>query len=176
MTGLAATVTDGPVHLKMGISLLFPETQQSNALCNCESAENCSEWKMWCRWGVNLMKLSVWTIKRAVKCNLERMRHHFLQSASLVSPAEPADLLKILDFHNLPEGVTRTTGFCSHRRATQGADVAYRVSKNAQLSAPTKQMYPGEYPHHRCCMFTWLLTRLQSFLSARVPSGQLYVL
>uniref|UniRef100_A0A674MN55 Collagen type V alpha 1 chain n=1 Tax=Takifugu rubripes TaxID=31033 RepID=A0A674MN55_TAKRU len=65
-------------------------------------------------------------------------------SVSLVSPAEPADLLKILDFHNLPEGVTRTTGFCSHRRSTQGADVAYRVSRNAQLSAPTKQMYPGD--------------------------------
>lgn len=60
------------------------------------------------------------------------------------SAAEPADLLKILDFHNLPEGVTQTTGFCSHRRSKQGADVAYRVSKDAQLSAPTKQMYPGE--------------------------------
>lgn len=58
--------------------------------------------------------------------------------------AEPADLLKILDFHNLPEGVTKTTGFCSHRRSTQGPDVAYKVSKDAQLSAPTKQLYPGE--------------------------------
>uniref|UniRef100_A0A671X803 Collagen type V alpha 1 chain n=1 Tax=Sparus aurata TaxID=8175 RepID=A0A671X803_SPAAU len=58
--------------------------------------------------------------------------------------SEPADLLKILDFPNLPEGVTKTTGFCSHRRSTQGADVAYRVSKDAQLSAPTKQLYPGD--------------------------------
>ena len=60
------------------------------------------------------------------------------------SAAEPADLLKILDFQNLPEGVTKTTGFCSHRRSTQGPDVAYRVSKDAQLSAPTVQLYPGE--------------------------------
>lgn len=58
--------------------------------------------------------------------------------------AEPADLLKILDFPNLPDGVTKTTGFCSHRRSTQGPDVAYRVSKDAQLSAPTKQLYPGK--------------------------------
>uniref|UniRef100_A0A3Q2SPQ3 Laminin G domain-containing protein n=1 Tax=Fundulus heteroclitus TaxID=8078 RepID=A0A3Q2SPQ3_FUNHE len=58
--------------------------------------------------------------------------------------SEPADLLKILDFHNLPEGVTKTTGLCSHRRSTQGPDVAYRVSKDAQLSAPTKQLYPGD--------------------------------
>lgn len=63
---------------------------------------------------------------------------------SPLSVAEPADLLKILDFHNLPEGVTRTTGFCSHRRSTQGPDVAYRVSKDAQLSAPTRQLYPGK--------------------------------
>uniref|UniRef100_A0A8P4GGD7 Laminin G domain-containing protein n=1 Tax=Dicentrarchus labrax TaxID=13489 RepID=A0A8P4GGD7_DICLA len=61
-----------------------------------------------------------------------------------LSVVEPADLLKILDFPNLPEGVTRTTGFCSHRRSTQGPDVAYRVSKDAQLSAPTKQLYPGD--------------------------------
>uniref|UniRef100_A0A8D3DSX9 Procollagen, type V, alpha 1 n=1 Tax=Scophthalmus maximus TaxID=52904 RepID=A0A8D3DSX9_SCOMX len=60
------------------------------------------------------------------------------------SVAEPADLLKILDFHSLPDGVTKTTGFCSHRRSTQGPDVAYRVSKDAQLSAPTKQLYPGD--------------------------------
>ncbi|KAI4816315.1 hypothetical protein KUCAC02_008642, partial [Chaenocephalus aceratus] len=57
---------------------------------------------------------------------------------------EPADLLKILDFHSLPEGVLKTTGLCSHRRSTQGPDVAYRVSKDAQLSAPTQQLYPGD--------------------------------
>uniref|UniRef100_A0A665W020 Laminin G domain-containing protein n=1 Tax=Echeneis naucrates TaxID=173247 RepID=A0A665W020_ECHNA len=52
--------------------------------------------------------------------------------------------VRILDFHSLPEGVTKTTGFCSHRRSSQGPDVAYRVSKDAQLSAPTKQLYPGD--------------------------------
>uniref|UniRef100_A0A7N8XQQ5 Procollagen, type V, alpha 1 n=1 Tax=Mastacembelus armatus TaxID=205130 RepID=A0A7N8XQQ5_9TELE len=52
--------------------------------------------------------------------------------------------VRILDFHSLPEGVTKTTGFCSHRKSTQGPDVAYRVFKDAQLSAPTKQLYPGD--------------------------------
>uniref|UniRef100_A0A8C7LHS9 Fibrillar collagen NC1 domain-containing protein n=1 Tax=Oncorhynchus kisutch TaxID=8019 RepID=A0A8C7LHS9_ONCKI len=56
----------------------------------------------------------------------------------------PADLLKILDFPSLPDGVTKTTGFCAHRKSTKGADVAYRVSKEAQLSAPTKQLYPAD--------------------------------
>ncbi|XP_008941786.1 PREDICTED: collagen alpha-1(V) chain-like, partial [Merops nubicus] len=56
---------------------------------------------------------------------------------------EPADLLKVLDFHNLPDGITKTTGFCTSRRSSKEADVAYRVTKDAQLSAPTKQLYPA---------------------------------
>uniref|UniRef100_A0A4W5K6I7 Thrombospondin-like N-terminal domain-containing protein n=1 Tax=Hucho hucho TaxID=62062 RepID=A0A4W5K6I7_9TELE len=65
-------------------------------------------------------------------------------SLSVSDMMEPADLLKILDFPSLPEGVTKTTGFCAHRKSTKGADVAYRVSKEAQLSAPTKQLYPAD--------------------------------
>ncbi|KAJ8792399.1 hypothetical protein J1605_019618 [Eschrichtius robustus] len=57
--------------------------------------------------------------------------------------AQPADLLKVLDFHNLPDGITKTTGFCAARRSSKGPDVAYRVTKDAQLSAPTKQLYPA---------------------------------
>ncbi|KAG8142118.1 hypothetical protein E2320_006742, partial [Naja naja] len=62
--------------------------------------------------------------------------------ASLSLSAEPADLLKVLDFHNLPDGISKTTGFCTSRRSSKGADVAYRVTKDAQLSAPTKQLFP----------------------------------
>lgn len=64
--------------------------------------------------------------------------------------AQPADLLKVLDFHNLPDGITKTTGFCATRRSSKGPDVAYRVTKDAQLSAPTKQLYPGK---RRVCVF-----------------------
>uniref|UniRef100_A0A3B3RJY2 Laminin G domain-containing protein n=1 Tax=Paramormyrops kingsleyae TaxID=1676925 RepID=A0A3B3RJY2_9TELE len=49
----------------------------------------------------------------------------------------------ILDFHSLPEGVTKVTGFCAQRKSSSGPDVAYRVAKDAQLSAPTKQLYPA---------------------------------
>uniref|UniRef100_A0A452VGQ2 Collagen type V alpha 1 chain n=1 Tax=Ursus maritimus TaxID=29073 RepID=A0A452VGQ2_URSMA len=59
------------------------------------------------------------------------------------SAPQPADLLKVLDFHNLPDGITKTTGFCATRRSSKGPDVAYRVTKDAQLSAPTKQLYPA---------------------------------
>lgn len=61
-----------------------------------------------------------------------------------VLSAQPADLLKVLDFPNLPDGITKTTGFCATRRSSKGPDVAYRVTKDAQLSAPTKQLYPGK--------------------------------
>lgn len=82
--------------------------------------------------------------------------------------AEPADLLKILDFHSLPEGVTKTTGFCTHRKSSKGPDVAYRVTKDAQLSAPTKQLYPCEYMSthepiktHRCtCLLFFILSSM----------------
>uniref|UniRef100_A0A8B9CW13 Collagen type V alpha 1 chain n=1 Tax=Anser brachyrhynchus TaxID=132585 RepID=A0A8B9CW13_9AVES len=66
-----------------------------------------------------------------------------LGAVSLGRAAEPADLLKVLDFHNLPDGITKTTGFCTSRRSSKEADVAYRVTKDAQLSAPTKQLYPA---------------------------------
>lgn len=82
---------------------------------------------------------------RAISTHFENNLTSFLYVSFFLSAVEPADLLKILDFHSLPDGVTKTTGFCSHRRSTQGPDVAYRVSKDAQLSAPTKQLYPGEY-------------------------------
>lgn len=59
-------------------------------------------------------------------------------------------MLKALEFHNSPEGISKTAGFCINRRNSRGSDVAYRVSKNAQLSAPTKQLYPGEWVMGGC--------------------------
>ncbi|XP_067833001.1 collagen alpha-1(XI) chain-like, partial [Heptranchias perlo] len=60
---------------------------------------------------------------------------------------DPVDVLQVLDFHSSPEGVVKTPGYCKNRGNTQGADVAYRVTKRAQISAPTKQLYPdGQFP------------------------------
>uniref|UniRef100_A0A3Q2DNI1 Collagen, type XI, alpha 1a n=1 Tax=Cyprinodon variegatus TaxID=28743 RepID=A0A3Q2DNI1_CYPVA len=56
--------------------------------------------------------------------------------------AEPVDVLNVLAFHNYPEGVSKTTGFCANRRASK-PDSAYRVSKQIQISAPTTQLFPG---------------------------------
>uniref|UniRef100_A0A8D3BF57 Collagen, type XI, alpha 1a n=1 Tax=Scophthalmus maximus TaxID=52904 RepID=A0A8D3BF57_SCOMX len=59
-----------------------------------------------------------------------------------VRGSQPVDVLKVLDFQNYPEGVTKTSGFCTNRRASQ-PDSAYRVAKQVQISAPTTQLFPG---------------------------------
>lgn len=51
------------------------------------------------------------------------------------------DVLKILQLHSLPEGVKKVPGFCSQRGA--GSDAAYRITRQAQLSAPTRQLFAG---------------------------------
>uniref|UniRef100_A0A8C3PGG7 Thrombospondin-like N-terminal domain-containing protein n=1 Tax=Chrysemys picta bellii TaxID=8478 RepID=A0A8C3PGG7_CHRPI len=79
---------------------------------------------------------------------------------------EPVDVLKALEFHKSPEGISRTTGFCTNRRDSKGSDVAYRVSKHAQVSAPTKQLYPGgNFPQDFSILITVKPKKgIQSFL------------
>ncbi|CAI9622149.1 unnamed protein product, partial [Staurois parvus] len=57
--------------------------------------------------------------------------------------AGPVNVLRALDFHNTPEGVSKTVGFCTNRKASKGPDTAYKIQKNVQLSVPLKQLYPG---------------------------------
>uniref|UniRef100_A0A673ZH66 Collagen, type XI, alpha 1a n=1 Tax=Salmo trutta TaxID=8032 RepID=A0A673ZH66_SALTR len=85
--------------------------------------------------------------------------------ATHVRAAEPVDVLKVLDFHNSPEGVRKTSGFCTNRRASK-PDTAYRVGKQAQISAPTKQLFPGgEFPEDFSILTTLMpKAGLQSFL------------
>lgn len=60
----------------------------------------------------------------------------------LLFTAEPVDVLKVLDFRSSPEGITKTQGLCPVRRGSK-PDVAYRVDKKAQISTPTKKLFPG---------------------------------
>ncbi|MEQ2266722.1 hypothetical protein XENORESO_016522, partial [Xenotaenia resolanae] len=82
-----------------------------------------------------------------------------------VSLADPVDVLKALDFQSSPEGVRKTQGFCTVRRGSK-PDVAYRVAKSAQISAPTKQLFPGGvFPEDFSILFTIKpKAGLQSFL------------
>ncbi|XP_061434673.1 collagen alpha-1(V) chain-like [Lethenteron reissneri] len=57
------------------------------------------------------------------------------------------DVLRALDLPALPEGVRRAEGLCAARRGGRGPDVAYSVSREAQLSVPTRFLFPdSEFP------------------------------
>uniref|UniRef100_A0AAR2KYJ7 Fibrillar collagen NC1 domain-containing protein n=1 Tax=Pygocentrus nattereri TaxID=42514 RepID=A0AAR2KYJ7_PYGNA len=90
---------------------------------------------------------------------------YFTISAFSLLTAETVDVLKVLEFHNSPEGVQKTSGFCMNRRASQ-PDTAYRVGKAAQISAPTRQLFPnGVFPEDFSIMTTIKpKAGLQSFL------------
>lgn len=55
----------------------------------------------------------------------------------------------MLQLPSLPEGVRKVPGFCTSRRAGT-ADHAYRITKKAQISAPTNQLFSGTVPLYPC--------------------------
>uniref|UniRef100_A0A4W4G8Z1 Fibrillar collagen NC1 domain-containing protein n=1 Tax=Electrophorus electricus TaxID=8005 RepID=A0A4W4G8Z1_ELEEL len=59
----------------------------------------------------------------------------------------PVDVLQVLQLPSLPEGVQKVSGFCSSQRAGT-PDHAYRITKKAQISAPTKQLFSGHFPEN----------------------------
>ncbi|KPP71312.1 hypothetical protein Z043_109795 [Scleropages formosus] len=75
---------------------------------------------------------------------------------------DPVDVLRVLQLPSLPEGVRKVPGFCTSRRS--GApDEAYRITKKAQISAPTKQIFSGQFPENFSIM---ALVKAQSGLQA----------
>lgn len=58
-------------------------------------------------------------------------------------PAYPIDVLRVLELSENMEGVSLEAGLCTSRRGTEATDLAYKIDKKIQLSAPTKQLFPG---------------------------------
>ncbi|KAK5883293.1 hypothetical protein CesoFtcFv8_019638 [Champsocephalus esox] len=79
-----------------------------------------------------------------------------------VARADPVDVLRALQVPSLPEGVKKVPGFCASRRSGT-PDHAYRISKKAQISAPTKQLFSGRFPENFSIM---ALVKAQSGLQA----------
>uniref|UniRef100_A0A3P8XJW6 Fibrillar collagen NC1 domain-containing protein n=1 Tax=Esox lucius TaxID=8010 RepID=A0A3P8XJW6_ESOLU len=78
----------------------------------------------------------------------------FLMQAVNVKAADPVDVLKALQFHSSPDGVRKAPGLCAFRRGSK-PDIAFRVDKKAQISAPTRQLFPGGvFPEDFSVMFT----------------------
>ncbi|XP_016118896.1 collagen alpha-1(V) chain-like, partial [Sinocyclocheilus grahami] len=61
--------------------------------------------------------------------------------------ADPVDVLRVLQLPSLPEGVQKVPGFCTSRRSGT-PDHAYRITKKAQISAPTKQLFSRRFPEN----------------------------
>uniref|UniRef100_A0A8C4R6Y3 Thrombospondin-like N-terminal domain-containing protein n=1 Tax=Eptatretus burgeri TaxID=7764 RepID=A0A8C4R6Y3_EPTBU len=83
-----------------------------------------------------------------------------------LSTAEPVDVLKVLDFASKPPGITQAIGFCSSRKDDRKVDRAFRIGKDAQLSIPTKQLFPeSEFPRDFSVLLTMRVRkRTQAFL------------
>lgn len=99
---------------------------------------------------------SRWKTKRWIwDLTISTLALTFLFQAREVRGAAPVDILKALDFHNSPVGISKTTGFCTNRKNSKDPDVAYRVTEEAQISAPTKQLFPGGiFPQDFSILFT----------------------
>ncbi|TMS18620.1 Collagen alpha-1(XI) chain [Larimichthys crocea] len=76
--------------------------------------------------------------------------------------ADPVDVLRALQVPSLPEGVKKVPGFCTSRRSGS-PDHAYRITKKAQISAPTKQLFSGRFPENFSIM---ALVKAQAGLQA----------
>ncbi|KAJ3611614.1 hypothetical protein NHX12_021629, partial [Muraenolepis orangiensis] len=105
------------------------------------------------------------TVTTATTTTLLLITLTLVLQVTTVRAVDPVDVLKVLEFHNSPEGVSKTTGFCTNRRASN-PDTAFRVSKRAQISAPTKQLFPGGVFPEDFSILTTVRSKagLQSFL------------
>lgn len=73
-------------------------------------------------------------------CNNVQMSN---SSLSFHFPADPIDVLEVLELSENMEGVSLESGLCTSRRGVEESDLAFKIDKKIQLSAPTKQLFPG---------------------------------
>lgn len=53
------------------------------------------------------------------------------------------DVLQTLGMQDGRDGISITAGICPQRPGTEDPDFAFRVDNRTQLSAPTRQLFPG---------------------------------
>lgn len=62
-----------------------------------------------------------------------------------IFPATPVNILEALELSESIEGVTLAAGICTHRQGIEETDIAFRLENRTHFSAPTKQLFPGEF-------------------------------
>lgn len=61
----------------------------------------------------------------------------------LCPSANTVDVLKVLELSEDMEGVSLEAGLCTSRKDREETDLSFKIDKKIQLSAPTKQLFPG---------------------------------
>uniref|UniRef100_A0A3P8UJA1 Thrombospondin-like N-terminal domain-containing protein n=1 Tax=Cynoglossus semilaevis TaxID=244447 RepID=A0A3P8UJA1_CYNSE len=64
-------------------------------------------------------------------------------SRLLCPSANTVDVLKVLELSEDMEGVSLEAGLCTSRKDREETDLSFKIDKKIQLSAPTKQLFPG---------------------------------
>uniref|UniRef100_A0A8C9SH74 Collagen, type V, alpha 3a n=1 Tax=Scleropages formosus TaxID=113540 RepID=A0A8C9SH74_SCLFO len=83
------------------------------------------------------------------------MRNIHFVPLLLPQTASSTDVLRLLDLSEDMEGVTMAAGFCDSRNGSKEVDMAFRIDKKLQLSAPTKQLFPDSaFPEDFSLMMT----------------------
>lgn len=54
-------------------------------------------------------------------------------------------MLKVLELSEDMEGVSLEAGLCTSREGQELSDLAFKIDKKIQLSAPTRQFFPGRF-------------------------------
>ncbi|KAF0032842.1 hypothetical protein F2P81_015132 [Scophthalmus maximus] len=87
--------------------------------------------------------------------------------------ADPIDVLRVLELSENMEGVSSESGLCTSRRGTEKSDLAYKIDKKIQLSAPTKQLFPdSKFPETFSLMATVRAKRGSQFFLLSVYDDQ----
>ncbi|CAB1449681.1 unnamed protein product [Pleuronectes platessa] len=87
--------------------------------------------------------------------------------------ADPIDVLRVLELSENMEGVSLEAGLCTSRRGMEETDLAYKIDKKIQLSAPTKQLFPdSQFPEAFSLMATVRATKGSQFFLLSVYDDQ----
>uniref|UniRef100_A0A8C1YRG6 Collagen, type V, alpha 3a n=1 Tax=Cyprinus carpio TaxID=7962 RepID=A0A8C1YRG6_CYPCA len=89
------------------------------------------------------------------KLTAAKLSAYLIALCNIVITANLIDVLRGLELSEDMEGVSVEAGLCTERKDTSETDMAYRIDKKIQLSAPTKQFFPDSaFPENFSLMTT----------------------
>lgn len=85
-------------------------------------------------------------------------RTHLLRhTVSYLFAANLIDVLKVLELSEDMEGVSLEAGLCTSRKGREETDLSLKIDKKIQVSAPTKQLFPGKFKYNSVGLFNTVI-------------------